>query len=141
MIRLKRYNSFAGVRKNLNSLIEIKAQICDVCHKMWQLGRVAANDGNVSVKLSDGRIITAPAPPTVLCIIKNTNKKALAFASAFFVMNLLKISFEVYQKVLNICYKTFYGKRTAVVKFVDGKLRDVNGVDIYGAYAFFRFAV
>lgn len=24
---------------------EIKDQICDVCHKMWQLGWVAANDG------------------------------------------------------------------------------------------------
>ena len=29
----------------------IKDQICDVCHKMWQLGWVAANDGNVSAKL------------------------------------------------------------------------------------------
>ena len=27
---------------------ELKDQICDVCHKMWQLGWVAANDGNVS---------------------------------------------------------------------------------------------
>ena len=25
----------------------IREQICDVCHKMWQLGWVAANDGNV----------------------------------------------------------------------------------------------
>lgn len=33
---------------------EIREQICDVCHKMWQLGWVAANDGNVSVKLPDG---------------------------------------------------------------------------------------
>ena len=32
----------------------IKDQICDVCHKMWQLGWVAANDGNVSAKLDDG---------------------------------------------------------------------------------------
>lgn len=30
---------------------EIKEQLCDICHKMWQLGWVAANDGNVSVKL------------------------------------------------------------------------------------------
>ena len=29
----------------------IREQICDVCHKMWQLGWVAANDGNVSVRL------------------------------------------------------------------------------------------
>lgn len=33
---------------------EVKEQICDVCHKMWQLGWVAANDGNVSVKMDDG---------------------------------------------------------------------------------------
>ena len=38
----------------------VKEQICDVCHKMWQLGWVAANDGNVSVRLSDGRIIATP---------------------------------------------------------------------------------
>ena len=33
---------------------QVKEQICDVCHKMWQLGWVAANDGNVSVKMEDG---------------------------------------------------------------------------------------
>lgn len=32
---------------------QIKEQMCDVCHKMWQLGWVAANDGNVTVKLED----------------------------------------------------------------------------------------
>lgn len=39
---------------------EIKDQICDVCHKMWQLGWVAANDGNVSVKLPDGTFLATP---------------------------------------------------------------------------------
>lgn len=39
---------------------EIKEQICDVCHKMWQLGWVAANDGNVSVKLEDGTFLATP---------------------------------------------------------------------------------
>ncbi|MEG2053648.1 MAG: class II aldolase/adducin family protein, partial [Oscillospiraceae bacterium] len=38
----------------------IKDQICDVCHKMWQLGWVAANDGNVSAKLEDGTILATP---------------------------------------------------------------------------------
>ena len=38
----------------------IKDQICDVCHKMWQLGWVAANDGNVSAKLVDGTILATP---------------------------------------------------------------------------------
>lgn len=39
---------------------EIKDQMCDVCHKMWQLGWVAANDGNVSVKLEDGSFLATP---------------------------------------------------------------------------------
>lgn len=40
--------------------MEIREQICDVCHKMWQQGWVAANDGNVSVKLPDGNIMCTP---------------------------------------------------------------------------------
>ena len=40
--------------------IEIREQICDVCHKMWQLGWVAANDGNVSVQLPDGNFLVTP---------------------------------------------------------------------------------
>lgn len=38
----------------------VKEQICDVCHKMWQLGWVAANDGNVSVRLDDGTFLATP---------------------------------------------------------------------------------
>ncbi|MCL2109204.1 MAG: class II aldolase/adducin family protein [Oscillospiraceae bacterium] len=40
---------------------EIKNQICDICAKMWQLGWVAANDGNVSVRLADGTFLVTPA--------------------------------------------------------------------------------
>ncbi len=39
---------------------ELREQMCDVCHKMWQLGWVAANDGNVSVKLDDGTFLATP---------------------------------------------------------------------------------
>ena len=46
--------------QGLLSYKEIRAQICDVCHKMWQLGWVASNDGNVSVKLSDGTFLATP---------------------------------------------------------------------------------
>ncbi|AEE15582.1 class II aldolase/adducin family protein [Treponema brennaborense] len=42
------------------NISEIKDQICDVCHKMWQLGWVAANDGNVSAKLDDGTYLATP---------------------------------------------------------------------------------
>ncbi len=41
-------------------IIEIKNQICNVCQKMWQLGWVAANDGNVSARLSDGTFLATP---------------------------------------------------------------------------------
>ena len=59
----------------------IKESICDVCHKMWQLGWVAANDGNVSVRLEDGRIIATPTgisksfitPEKLIVIDKDAN--------------------------------------------------------------------
>lgn len=40
--------------------MELREQICDICHKMWQLGWVAANDGNVSVKLPGGTFLATP---------------------------------------------------------------------------------
>ncbi|MBQ9307658.1 MAG: class II aldolase/adducin family protein [Clostridia bacterium] len=39
----------------------VREEICDVCHKMWQLGWVAANDGNVSVKMEDGTYWITPS--------------------------------------------------------------------------------
>lgn len=42
------------------SYMPLREQICDICHKMWQLGWVAANDGNISVKLPDGTFMTTP---------------------------------------------------------------------------------
>lgn len=39
---------------------QIIKQVCDICRKMWQLGWVAANDGNVSVKLQDGTFLITP---------------------------------------------------------------------------------
>ncbi|MFR8010762.1 MAG: class II aldolase/adducin family protein [Clostridia bacterium] len=42
------------------SYMGLREQICDVCHKMWQLGWVAANDGNVSARLEDGTFLATP---------------------------------------------------------------------------------
>ena len=39
---------------------EARDAICDVCHKMWQQGWVAANDGNVSVRLNENLIMVTP---------------------------------------------------------------------------------
>ena len=43
-----------------NKEMQLREQICDVCHKMWKLGWVAANDGNVSAKLEDGTFLATP---------------------------------------------------------------------------------
>ncbi len=40
---------------------KVKEQICEVCHNMWLLGWVAANDGNVSVKVDDGKWLITPS--------------------------------------------------------------------------------
>lgn len=39
----------------------MKEALCDVCHRMWSLGWVAANDGNVSVLLDNGLILCTPS--------------------------------------------------------------------------------
>ena len=41
--------------------LDRKEQICEVCHRMWQLGWVAANDGNVSARLTDGTYWITPS--------------------------------------------------------------------------------
>ena len=40
--------------------METREVMCDICHKMWQLGWGAANDGNVTVKLDDGTFLATP---------------------------------------------------------------------------------
>lgn len=36
-------------------------ELCDICHRMWENGWVAANDGNVSAILSEDRILCTPS--------------------------------------------------------------------------------
>lgn len=40
--------------------MELREQISDICHKLWRQGWVAANDGNVSVRLPDGNYLATP---------------------------------------------------------------------------------
>ena len=42
------------------SYMQTREEICDICHKMWQLGWVAANDGNITVKLEDETFLATP---------------------------------------------------------------------------------
>ncbi len=38
----------------------LRRDLCEIGRKMWHRGMVAANDGNVSVRLPDGRILCTP---------------------------------------------------------------------------------
>lgn len=44
----------------MDSYREPREIMCDICHKMWQLGWVAANDGNLSVRVADDRYLATP---------------------------------------------------------------------------------
>ena len=44
----------------MKSPFEIKKEICEVGHKLWAKGFVAANDGNISVKVSDNEFYCTP---------------------------------------------------------------------------------
>ena len=39
---------------------EIKQQICDIGKRIYDRGMVAANDGNISVKISDNEFLCTP---------------------------------------------------------------------------------
>ncbi len=56
----KKALSEKGGNKMELSYMNLREEICDVCHKMWQLGWVAANDGNVSAMLDDGTFLATP---------------------------------------------------------------------------------
>lgn len=45
---------------NQENIIKLKEQICEVGHKLWHLGFVAANDGNISVKIDDNNYLATP---------------------------------------------------------------------------------
>ena len=44
----------------MKSPFEIKKEICEVGHKLWLKGFVAANDGNISVKINDNEFYCTP---------------------------------------------------------------------------------
>ena len=44
----------------MKSPFEIKKEICEVGHKLWAKGFVAANDGNISVKISENEYYCTP---------------------------------------------------------------------------------
>lgn len=66
----------------MKSPFEIKKEICEVGHKLWLKGFVAANDGNISVKLNENEYFCTPTgvskgsltPDMIIKVDKNGNK-------------------------------------------------------------------
>ena len=60
---------------------EAREKICEVGHNLWQLGFVAANDGNISVKLDDDLFLATPTgtskrilTPDMLILMNSKNE-------------------------------------------------------------------
>ena len=47
-------------RHVMNSELELKKKILDIGNRMWARGLVAANDGNISVRIGEDEILTTP---------------------------------------------------------------------------------
>ena len=45
---------------NYEQEMNIREKVCEAGRNLWKLGFVAANDGNISVKLPDGNFLTTP---------------------------------------------------------------------------------
>ena len=66
----------------MKSPFEIKKEICEVGHKLYNLGFVAANDGNISVKINDREYYCTPTgvskgdltPDMIIKVDENGNK-------------------------------------------------------------------
>ncbi|MBF0297928.1 MAG: class II aldolase/adducin family protein [Oligoflexia bacterium] len=70
------------MNKTIMTIEELKKQIVDVAKLMYKNGYIAANDGNVSVLLDDGTIVTTPSgvskgmlTPEALVIINKNGEK------------------------------------------------------------------
>ncbi len=66
----------------MKSVYEIKKEICEVGHVLYQLGFVAANDGNISVKVGENEFYCTPTgvskrvltPDMIIKVDRNGNK-------------------------------------------------------------------
>ncbi len=83
---------------------KIKSEICDVCHKCWQLGWAASNDGNVSVRLPDGNILATPTgmsksmiTPESLVLLSKTGE-ILEANNGFAPSSEIKMHLKCYEK-------------------------------------------
>jgi L-fuculose-phosphate aldolase len=83
---------------------EIKKQMCDIGRRIYNRGMVAANDGNISVKLNDHEFLCTPTgvskgfmTPEYICKV-DENGKVLQANGAFKPSSEIKMHMRVYQK-------------------------------------------
>ena len=63
-------------------LFQLKQQVVDACHRVYNKGWVASNDGNVSARIDEGRVLCTPTgyskglmTPEDLCVVDMEGKK------------------------------------------------------------------
>lgn len=83
---------------------EIKKQICDIGKRIYDRGMVAANDGNISVKLNDNEFLCTPTgvskgfmTPEYICKV-DKNGNVLQANKGFKPSSEIKMHMRVYQK-------------------------------------------
>jgi len=83
---------------------EIKKQICEIGKRIYNRGMVAANDGNISVKISDNEYLCTPTgvskgfmTPEMICKVDGTGKVLEAHAP-YKPSSEIKMHMRVYQK-------------------------------------------
>ena len=88
----------------MNSEFELKKTIIDIGKRLWTRGFVAANDGNISVKINDNEILTTPTgvskgTMTQDMIIKMTmDGKVVSSSKKYRPSSEVKMHIEVYQQ-------------------------------------------
>ncbi len=83
---------------------EIKKEICEIGKRIWQRGMVAANDGNISVKLNENEFLCTPTgvskgfmTPEYICKVDRDGNVIQANAG-FKPSSEIKMHMRVYQK-------------------------------------------
>ena len=88
----------------MKSPFEIKKAICEVGHKLYEKGFVAANDGNISVKISDNEFLCTPTgvskgfmTPEYICKV-DRDGKVISANAGFKPSSEIKMHMRVYKE-------------------------------------------
>ena len=88
----------------MQSEFEVKKQICEIGKRIYQNGFVAANDGNISVKMSENEYLCSPTgvskgfmTPDMICRVDGTGK-VLQAANSLRPSSEIKMHLRVYKE-------------------------------------------